>query len=55
MHDKEYVYEVATHYEDSTKPFYTLIQALEYFETLNEPATLWDYTGEEAEMIKSNY
>lgn len=45
-----YLYEVATRYEDTTRYFHTYSQAKDYFDTLDEPASLWDLTDDYAEL-----
>lgn len=52
----EYAYWVATQFNETTKGFHTQIEALIYFDGLEEAAVLWDYSeNEDGEVIKHNY
>ena len=54
--DQDYAYEVVTKYEDSTRCFNSLLMAIDYFDSLNEEATIWDFTcHENGELIKTKY
>ena len=51
--EEEYNFWVATKYTDSSKCFHSRIEAIMYFDSLNEEAVLWDYSAhEDGEKIR---